>query len=83
VDAGASEAPQIPADPETCVVDRCRGRGLRTTVLLITTTEETAMDLRYPNPALEAELAYRREQMMAAARRGVRTGSWPGSRRPR
>ena len=36
----------------------------------------------YPNPALEAELAYRQEQVRTAARReGSRRGSWTGRRR--
>lgn len=36
------------------------------------------MALHYPNPALEAELAYRHELIRAASRRG----SWLGTRRP-
>ncbi|SDX71853.1 hypothetical protein SAMN05661080_00946 [Modestobacter sp. DSM 44400] len=40
------------------------------------------MTLRYPNEALEAELAYRRELIQTAARHGGRRGSWlPGRRR--
>ncbi|WP_299956044.1 hypothetical protein [uncultured Modestobacter sp.] len=36
----------------------------------------------YPNPALEAELAYRHELIQTAARRaGSRRGSWLGGRR--
>ena len=31
------------------------------------------MTANYPNPALDAELAYRREQLVGAGRR---TGSW-------
>jgi hypothetical protein len=58
---------------------------LRTTVLLVhpDETEETVMELRYPNQALEAELAYRRELIEAAARNGSRRGSWFGRRRQR
>ena len=38
----------------------------------------------YPNPALEAELAYRHEIIHAAARhQGSRRGSWLGRRRAR
>jgi hypothetical protein len=43
------------------------------------------MTVRYPNPALEAELAYRREVLMASGR-GTRTrrGGWfRNRRRPR
>jgi hypothetical protein len=37
----------------------------------------------YSNPALEAELAWRREQLAAAARRPPRTRRWfPRRRRP-
>ena len=39
------------------------------------------MDVRYPNPALEAELAWRHELIRDAARRGSRRGPWFGSRR--
>ncbi|HEV7725567.1 MAG: hypothetical protein JWQ26_724 [Modestobacter sp.] len=39
------------------------------------------MELRYPNEALEAELAYRRELIQAAARNGSRRGSWLTGRR--
>jgi hypothetical protein len=36
----------------------------------------------YPNPALEAELAYRQELVRSTARReGGRRGSWLGRRR--
>ena len=38
------------------------------------------MTMRYPNPALEAELAYRREQLVSAGRRPGRR-SWPLARR--
>ena len=38
----------------------------------------------YPNPALEAELAYRHELLQAASwYRGSRRGSWRGRRRAR
>jgi hypothetical protein len=41
------------------------------------------MTMRYPNEALEAELAYRRELIQAASRHGSRRGSWfAGRRRP-
>lgn len=40
------------------------------------------MAMHYPNPALEAELAYRQELVRAASRRdGSRRGSWFGTRR--
>jgi hypothetical protein len=39
------------------------------------------MDLRYPNPALEAELAWRHELIRKSAQRGSRRGSWFGSHR--
>jgi hypothetical protein len=47
--------------------------------------KDTAMTLHYSNPALDAELAYRREVLMAAGR-GTRTkrGAWfRNRRRPR
>ena len=39
------------------------------------------MDMRYPNPALEAELAYRHEQIKNAYRDASRRGSWFRRRR--
>jgi hypothetical protein len=51
-----------------CVVDRCPEPPLSTTVELATRTKETVMT-EYTNPALEAELAYRRQRLEAAARR--------------
>ena len=39
------------------------------------------MTTYYPNPALDAELAYRREQLVAAYRAGNRRGSWTSRRR--
>jgi hypothetical protein len=39
------------------------------------------MTLNYPNPALEAELAYRHELIAAALRQGSRRGSWFPRRR--
>jgi hypothetical protein len=46
------------------------------------TTEGTTMTLHYSNPALDSELAYRREMLMAAGR-GTRTkrGAWFRNRR--
>jgi hypothetical protein len=44
-------------------------------------TEETAMTLHYPNEALEAELAYRRERMLTAARHSGRRLPWLSARR--
>jgi hypothetical protein len=35
----------------------------------------------YPNPALEAELAYRRERIAQAFGNGSRRGSWTARRR--
>jgi hypothetical protein len=60
------------------VVDRCRGRPLSTTVVFVNEDhEERAMTTQfithYTNPALDAELAYRREMLEIAARRS-RTG---------
>jgi hypothetical protein len=40
------------------------------------------MTVRYPNPALEAELAYRRELIARSFGNGSRRGSWT-RRRPR
>jgi hypothetical protein len=34
------------------------------------------MTMRYPNPALEAEVAYRQERIAESFRRGSRRGSW-------
>ena len=34
------------------------------------------MNAHYPNPALEAELAWRHELIRSAARRGTRRGAW-------
>jgi hypothetical protein len=39
------------------------------------------MTLNYPNPALEAELAYRREVVARSFAQGSRRGSWRSSRR--
>ena len=39
------------------------------------------MSVHYPNPALEAELAYRREQVAKAFPRSGRRGSWMSRRR--
>jgi hypothetical protein len=39
------------------------------------------MTTTYPNPALEAELAYRHELIAAAMRQGSRRGSWFSRRR--
>ncbi|MCW2576472.1 MAG: hypothetical protein JWR66_2502 [Modestobacter sp.] len=39
------------------------------------------MTVRYPNPALEAELAYRRELVARSVAKGSRRGSWTGRRR--
>ncbi|MCW2619725.1 MAG: hypothetical protein JWR28_2874 [Modestobacter sp.] len=39
------------------------------------------MTVRYPNPALEAELAYRRELVARSVANGSRRGSWTGRRR--
>jgi hypothetical protein len=66
------------------VAYRCRGAGLRTNVAVIHrgTTKGTTVTLHYSNPALDAELAYRREVLMAAGR-GTRTkrGAWFRNRR--
>jgi hypothetical protein len=39
------------------------------------------MTQHYPNPALEAELAYRREVIARSFGQGRRRGSWLGRRR--
>jgi hypothetical protein len=39
------------------------------------------MAIRYPNPALEAELAYRQERITESFRQGSRRGSWRTRRR--
>jgi hypothetical protein len=64
------------------VVARCGGQHLRTTVVLVHEgrDEETVMTMHYPNPALEAELAYRREQLRGSARR-VGRRHWTSVRR--
>jgi hypothetical protein len=50
-----------------CVVTRCRALRLSTTVSSVGTTKEPEMT-QYTNPALEAELAYRRERLATAVR---------------
>ena len=63
---------------------RCRAPRLRANVAAIDTaaTKGTTMTLHYSNPALDSELAYRREMLMAAGR-GTRTkrGVWFRNRR--
>jgi hypothetical protein len=39
------------------------------------------MTVHYPNPALEAELAYRRELIARSFANGSRRGSWTSRRR--
>ena len=39
------------------------------------------MTMQYPNPALEAELAYRRELVARSFATGSRRGSWTTRRR--
>jgi len=39
------------------------------------------MTASYPNPALEAELAYRRERLAQTFATGSRRGSWTARRR--
>ena len=65
------------------MVARCGGPHLRTTVVLVHTgqDEETVMTMRYPNPSLEAELVYRREQLLGAGRSPRRRQWTPGRRR--
>ncbi len=41
------------------------------------------MDLHYPNPELEAELAMRRDRVQQALRQGSRRNSWFAGRRRR
>jgi hypothetical protein len=50
------------------VVAGCRERRLRTTVYLVGMHEEERPMTQYTNPALEAELAYRRQRLEVAAR---------------
>jgi hypothetical protein len=57
------------------VIARCRGAHLRTTVLVIRREDDdggTIVMAHYSDPALEAELAYRRE-MAVLAGRGTRS----------
>ena len=73
--------PQGVLADEDGVVARCRSRPLSANVLLVIDDEEgTAMTLHYPNPGLEAELAYRREVLQALGR-GTRRGPWLRRRR--
>jgi hypothetical protein len=39
------------------------------------------MAIHYPNPALEAELEYRQQQIDESFRQGSRRGSWRNRRR--
>jgi hypothetical protein len=55
-----------------CVVDRCRGPPLSTTVVPVGKQTEGTVMTHYTNPALEAELAYRRERLAAALHRDLR-----------
>jgi hypothetical protein len=66
-----------------CVTDRCPAGLLSTTVLLVRKNQkETVMPSNYTNPALEAELAYRREVLQRAGRRAPsRRGPWLSRRR--
>jgi hypothetical protein len=50
------------------VVDRCREPPLSTNLLLMPREKEKTMST-YTNPALEAELAYRRELLRSTAER--------------
>ena len=81
---GAPEAPQTDAGAQDCVAYRCRDPALRTNVAVIHEGRRKAlvMTLHYSNPALDSELAYRREMLMAAGR-GTRTkrGGWFRNRR--
>jgi hypothetical protein len=43
--------------------------------------DEEQVMTHYPNPALEAELAYRRELVARSFANGSRRGSWTGRRR--
>jgi hypothetical protein len=61
------------------VVDRCRVPPLSTNLLLTTEEKEKTMS-NYSNPALEAELAYRREQLRTSAERS-RGRRWSFARR--
>jgi hypothetical protein len=69
------------------VTCRCRGLPLSTTVVLVherDDDEEPAVYSAYPNPGLEAELAYRRELLSALGRTGpTRRGPWLSRRRRR
>jgi hypothetical protein len=66
------------------VIARCPGIGLSTTVVVVHKGRRkgNVMTLNYANPALDAELTYRRE-MLQAAGRGTRTrrGAWFRNRR--
>ena len=69
------------------MTSRCRGLPLSTTVVLVherDDDEEPAVYSAYPNPGLEAELAYRREVLSALARGGrTRRNPWLSRRRRR
>ncbi len=66
--------------PQDCPVDRCRAPPLSTNLVLVRTEEEKTMS-NYSNPALEAELAYRRELLRAAGAR-TRVRRWSRRSRP-
>ena len=73
--------PQGGGAAQDCAIARCRGPPLSTNVFLVTDHEEgTTMTLHYPNPGLEAELAYRREVLQALGR-GNRRSPWLRRRR--
>jgi hypothetical protein len=80
---GWSEAPQTAPDPGNRVTYRCPGPDLRTNVAVTDReTRGTAMTLHYSSPALDAELAYRREILMASgSATRTRPGRWSRSRR--
>ena len=67
------------------MTSRCRGGPLSTSVVCVheeDDDEETVVYSAYPNPGLEAELAYRRE-VLSALGRGSRTRRNPWFRRRR
>jgi hypothetical protein len=68
------------------VIARCRWRCLSTNVVVVIKDDErNVMSPNYANPALDAELAYRRE-VLEAAMKGThsRRGAWfRNRRRPR
>jgi hypothetical protein len=73
--------------PQNCVTYRCLAPPLRPNVFLVhkDDEEDPIMSIYYNNPALDAELAYRREVLQASGRgtRVRRPGFFRSRRRAR